>query len=63
MLSCIAAVAGRLDARAREPGGMEQGGCRSREVVARFQAFQPPPGVKLNRKEEVDGATDADPPK
>jgi len=26
---------------------MEPGGCRSREVVARFQAFQPPPGVKV----------------
>jgi hypothetical protein len=39
MLSCIAAVSDHLDARAREAGWMELGGCRAGEVVTRFSSF------------------------
>jgi len=38
VLSCIAAVSGSLDARAREADWMEPGGCRAGEVVTRFSS-------------------------
>jgi hypothetical protein len=55
MLSCIAAVSGALTrAQGRRAGWNRVDAGRVKSSRA-FQAFQPPAGDKLNRKEEVDG--------